>query len=170
MARFTVIDWLDLFSLPALTLATTGPHPHPQGVVPKGVVPKEALRKGEPHAAVVYFVALGEAANLRLYFFSDPHSQHGQDLLHDPRAAAALFPLAHGWQDIRGLQLRGQVKMVFAGEEWDAAWAAYAGKFPFVVGLKSEIERNSLYALIPSWLRLVDNQRGFGYKEEWTIP
>ena len=151
MARPAEVELLDLFSLPALTLATTGPD-------------------GEPHAAAVYFVVLGEGANLRFYFFSDPDSQHGQDLHSNPQAAASLFPLAEGWRDIRGLQLRGQVNRVPAGEEWDSAWSAYAVKFPFVVGLRDEVLRNSLYGLIPSWLRLVDNQRGFGFKEEWTIP
>jgi uncharacterized protein YhbP (UPF0306 family) len=156
MARFAEVDMLDLFSLPALTLATTGPD-------------------GEPHAAAVYFVACevalyGATANLRLYFFSDPGSQHGQDLNHNPQAAAALFPLAHGWQDIRGLQLRGLAETIAAGAEWEAAWAAYAEKFPFVVGLRTEVARSSLYVFIPSWFRLVDNRRGFGYKEEWTIP
>ena len=143
---------LDLFSLPALTLATTG-------------------LDGEPHAAAVYFVACeGAAAGLRLYFFSDPLSQHGRDLHQDGRAAAAIFPLARGWQDIRGLQLRGLAEMVAAGAEWETAWVAYAGKFPFVVGLRKEVAHNSLYAFIPSWFRLIDNQRGFGYKKEWTIP
>jgi uncharacterized protein YhbP (UPF0306 family) len=156
MERFSEVGMLDLFSLPALTLATTGPD-------------------GEPHAAAVYFVARevainGAAAGLRLYFFSDPLSQHGQDLHHDGRAAAAIFPLASGWQDIRGLQLRGLAEMVDAGAAWEAAWAAYAEKFPFVVGLRAEVARSALYAFIPSWFRLVDNQRGFGYKEEWTIP
>ena len=41
---------------------------------------------------------------------------------------------------------------------------------PFVAALKPLIARNQLYVFTPTWLRLVDNRRGFGYKQEWTLP
>lgn len=122
-------------------------------------------REGGPHAAPVYFAA-GEG--LRLYFFSEPDSQHGQDLEHDPQAAAALFPETTGWQDIRGLQLRGLARTVPLGAEWEAAWGLYLEKFPFVSELKKVVARNTLYAFIPHWARLLDNRRGFGFKQEWV--
>jgi flavin prenyltransferase len=134
----------DLLGLPAMTLATHG-------------------RDGEPHAAPVYFAAEGERS---FYFFSDPASQHGQDLAVEPRAAAALHPLVAGWQEIRGLQLRGTVRAVPPGEEWERAWQLYQAKFPFVEKLKAAVAANQLYAFTPDWIRLVDNRKGFGYKEE----
>jgi uncharacterized protein len=138
----------ELLAVSTLTLATTGPG-------------------GEPHAAPVYFAVAGE---LRLYFFSDPHSRHSQDLDGDPRAAAAIYPECEGWQDIRGLQLRGEVWPVVPGAEWDQAWKAYLQKFPFVGKLQAVVARNQLYVLRPEWIRLVDNRQGFGFKEEWTLP
>jgi uncharacterized protein YhbP (UPF0306 family) len=122
---------------------------------------------GAPHAAPVYFVA---DEDLRLYFFSDPESQHSLDLRRDPRAAAAVYPECHGWQEIRGLQLHGEVRSVSPGAEWDAAWALYAAKFPFVNELKEAVMSNSLYVFTPRWVRLVDNRRGFGFKQEWDLP
>jgi len=138
----------DLLSLSTMTLATSGP-------------------SGEPHAAPVYFAA---AETLYLYFFSDPHSQHSLDLARDARAAAAIYPECRDWRDIRGLQLHGEVHPVPPGLEWDAAWVLYAAKFPFVSGLKAVVERNVLYAFTPRWVRLVDNRRGFGFKQEWDLP
>lgn len=137
-----------LLSVSTLTLATCG-------------------ADGAPHAAPVYFAA---DAGPRLYFFSDPASQHSLDLERDPRAAAAIYPECDGWQEIRGLQLRGQVHRVPPGAEWDAAWACYAARFPFVHALKAIVARNTLYVFIPHWVRLVDNRRGFGFKQEWTLP
>jgi uncharacterized protein YhbP (UPF0306 family) len=128
---------------------------------------------GEPHAAPVYFVAEplgGEAAAPRFYFFSDPRSLHGQHLAHSPRLAAALYPPCFDWQDIRGVQMRGFATPVSAGEEWNSAWGLYQTKFPFVAGLKAIVSRNRLYAFAPSWIRLVDNRRGFGFKQEWRFP
>jgi uncharacterized protein YhbP (UPF0306 family) len=54
--------------------------------------------------------------------------------------------------------------------EWDHAWELYVAKFPFVMELKAIVERNTLYAFIPSWVRQVDNRRGFGFKQEWSLP
>jgi uncharacterized protein YhbP (UPF0306 family) len=145
----------ELLAVSAMTLATASP-------------------VGEPHAAAVYFAARlpGQdeetLAALRLYFFSSPHSLHSQHLAANPHAAAAIYPACEGWQDIRGLQLRGVVRIVPPGVEWDEAWAIYSARFPFVSQLKAIVAQNSLYVFIPAWLRLVDNRRGFGFKREWS--
>jgi len=125
--------------------------------------------KGEPHAAPVYF-AVGPREPPYLYFFSDPESRHGRDLARSAIAAAACYPECQGWQDIRGLQMHGKVRLVERGKEWDTAWACYTAKFPFVKTLKAIIARNALYAFEPDWIRLVDNHQGFGFKQEWTFP
>ncbi len=138
----------EFLALPALTLATGG-------------------ADGAPHAATVYFAA-GPGGGL--YFFSEPDSQHIRDLQANPQAAAAIHPLVSGYLDIRGLQIRGVVQAVPPGEEWEAGWQAYQAKFPFVAGLKELVAQNTLYVLRPGWIRLVDNRRGFGYKEEKTLP
>lgn len=137
----------DLLALPAMTLATSG-------------------AQGAPHAAVVYFAA---DERCRLYFFSDAGSQHAQDLQTQARAAAAIHPLVSGWQEIRGLQLRGRVRAVPAGAEWEQGWALYQAKFPFVKDLAQAVARSMLYVFEPDWIRLVDNRKGLGWKEEREI-
>lgn len=157
MERDGQIDLLtELLSLSTMTLATTG-------------------AAGLPHASPVYFAAQptsttiipGEA--LYFYFFSDPQSQHGQDLALAQCAAAAIYPECSGWQDIRGLQMRGRVLLVEDRMEWDSAWQAYLHKFPFVSGMKDIVALNRLYAFLPDWIRLVDNRQGFGFKQEWEF-
>ena len=118
-----------------------------------------------PHVASVYFVT---DDRFNLYFFSDPLSQHGLDLVHTPQAAVAIYPEAYGWQEIRGLQMRGEARPVAARVVWEAAWERYAAKFPFVMELQQVVAQNQLYEFIPDWMRLVDNARGFGYKAEWV--
>jgi uncharacterized protein YhbP (UPF0306 family) len=121
---------------------------------------------GQPHAAPVYFAA---DPDLRLYFFSSPNSQHIKDISQDRRAGAAVYPDGLGWQDIRGLQMRGVVEEVSPGLEWDRAWELYQSKFPFVAVLKEEVAQNTLYVFIPRWIRLVDNRKGFGFNQEWDL-
>lgn len=136
-----------LWAAPAMTLATVG-------------------QEGLPHAAAVYFAA--DEARENLYFFSASDSQHSLDIASNPEAAAAIHPQANDWREIRGLQLRGKVTPVPSGEPWDAGWQCYQKKFPFVQELKAELERSTLYTFRPTWVRTIDNRRGFGFKEEWT--
>ena len=145
----------DLLQLSTMTLCTTG-------------------ADGLPHAAPVYFTAIEMPGDVSLsvwslYFFSEARSQHAHDLTHDGRAAIAIYPECREWQDIRGLQMRGEARQVRPGFEWEIAWEQYRAKFPFVAHLKAVVARNDLYAFTPRWVRLVDNQRGFGFKEEWTL-
>lgn len=123
--------------------------------------------EGNPHAVPVYFVSDDGA---RLSFFSEAKSQHSQHIAQNSKVAAAIYPECDGWRGIKGLQLRGDVRLVARSSEWDTVWARYQVKFPFVRSLKAVVAKNQLYVFIPSWIRLVDNSRGFGYKKEWNLP
>lgn len=83
-----------------------------------------------------------------------------------PGSSAAIYPDVVDWTEIRGLQFEGTIGRVPPGGEWERAWDSYSRKFPFVAGLR-EIDQNWLLVLVPRWIRLVDNRRGFGFKREW---
>lgn len=133
--------------------------------------------EGKPHAAPVYFVALptsrestqqDNSAPFVAYFFSEIDSQHSQDINQSGVAAGAIYAESQDWREIRGLQISGKVRLVSKGTEWQTAWKGYKQKFPFVSALKLIVAQNSLYALTPTWLRLVDNRIHFGFKQEWS--
>jgi uncharacterized protein YhbP (UPF0306 family) len=143
-----VANWLSLLgSISTMTLATTD-------------------LQGHPHATPVYFVHNDE---MHLYFFSDENSLHCQHIVKNSKAAAAIYPECRGWRDIKGLQLRGEVRFVAANSEWDAAWGQYQKKFPFVRSMKAVIAQNKLYVFTPTWIRGIDNSQGFGFKKEWDL-
>jgi uncharacterized protein YhbP (UPF0306 family) len=135
----------ELLALPVMTLATRG-------------------ADGQPHAAPVYFVADGAQS---LYFFSSGGSQHAHDLDASPKAAAAVFTPVQGWREIRGLQMRGLVRAVGPGPEWDRAWEMYLAKFPFAAEQKVQAMRDTLFVFETAWVRALDHARGFGYSDEW---
>lgn len=137
----------DLLDLPAMTLATTGTN-------------------GDVFAAALYFAA---SRDLHFYFFSKSDSQHGQNLETNPRAAVTISTAPEDYNDIHGLQLRGRAADVSPGAEWQSGWSLYAAKFPFVVGLGIALARNKLFCFEPAWIRLIDNRRGFGFKQEWNL-
>lgn len=119
---------------------------------------------GEPHAAAVYFACDDQ---INFYFFSDAESQHTLDITHDPRAAITVNGEQGGWQEIHGLQMRGVITAVQSTSEWQWAWDLYQAKFPFVINLQEIIVINQMYVFKPHWVRLVDNRKGFGFKQEW---
>jgi uncharacterized protein YhbP (UPF0306 family) len=114
------------------------------------------------------------------YFFSDPASRHIVDSLDTGQAAAAIFAPASSWQDIRGIQMSGDVKTVSAGVEAVAAIAAYLKKFPFTrdffdssesLHLNDFTKRFSvkLYRFYPTLMYYLDNSVRFGFRESVTL-
>ena len=130
-----------------------------------------------PWAAAVFFAS---NADLNLYFVSDPRTRHGRDLAAHPEVAATIHADSGTWVEVRGLQLAGRVE-VLDGPAREVGLGRYLAKFPDVKILierpRGEDEETivkrlrdaSLYRLTPYWIRLIDNSRGFGYKQEITI-
>lgn len=120
---------------------------------------------GRPFATPVFFAP---DENLGLIFFSDPDTLHVQHVLERLQAAATIYPATGDWTQIRGLQVAGRVERILPGDAWEQAWDAYVRKFPFVADLRPLVDASWLLILVPSWIRLIDNRRGFGFKLEWT--
>ncbi len=117
----------------------------------------------------------GEAAGdgPALYFVTATTTRHGRALA-EPGARVAFTAQRDGqeWSALTGLQGRGRCR-VLAGAERAAGWRIYLERFPFVAAsdrLRAALERTELWELRPDWLRLIDNGRGFGRKEEWSSP
>jgi uncharacterized protein YhbP (UPF0306 family) len=143
-------------------------HPQVQNLLQTVTTMTLATSDGvHPHAAPVYFTA---SPDLDLYFFSDRDSLHSQQVRQNPLAAAAIYPACQGWQDIRGLQIHGEICLVESPATWESAWRLYREKFPFVRALKTIVAQNQMYVLTPTWIRLVDNAQGFGFKQEYGKP
>jgi uncharacterized protein len=133
-----------LSTLSTLTLATLDAH-------------------GQPMAASLFFVS-DSAVNV--YWVSGAHSRHSVNLSHNPRAALTIHTATWTWTEIAGVQLEGSVAVVPPGSAWQAVWDRYVLKFPFVEAFQAEVSRSNFYHFTPAWARLIDNNRGFGHKEE----
>lgn len=137
-----------------------------------------ATTDGEsPWATAVFFASDTE---LNLYFVSDRRTRHGSNLAASARVAGAISTECKTWNEIRGLQLEGKVT-VLEGLARLSALKVYLSKFPDVSSLmerprdKNEetiatrLREARIYRLLPEWIRLIDNSRGFGFKEEITL-
>ena len=106
---------------------------------------------------------------LALYFLSDPGTRHCRAIAQNPRVSAAIHGDPGAWTEIMGVQLDGWAAVVEGSEEWAHATRCYAAKFPFALALIPPDGPYRFYRLRPRWLRLIDNSRGLGFKEELLL-
>lgn len=126
---------------------------------------------GQPHAANVQYA---HDAGWCLHWVSSPGSEHSRHLAANPRAAVTIYAHRDEPELIHGLQLHGRVDQVTAHgqDEWHDVWERYTAKFAFVNSmpqLRVAAEKQRFYRFRPTWLRWIDNRKGFGWKVEKTL-
>ena len=124
-------------------------------------------REAWPQAADVFY-ASDDA--LRLFFVSGEKSRHAVNLQRVSRVAATIHNNTWDWRDIQGVQIEGEARALSDPDERDRAWTLFRAKFPFTNEFIDQIVRSSFYVIAPSWVRLIDNTRGFGHRQEIELP
>jgi len=119
-----------------------------------------------PWAAALFYANDG----FRLIFLSAATTRHARNVAAHPRVAATIQEDYRDWQEIKGVQLEGDVHRLEAAQR-DAAIALYARKFPITGERTPEpiaraLARVDFYELFPIRLYFVDNSRGFGHRDD----
>jgi len=132
---------------------------------------------GAPWAASLFFAS---DKNLNLFFVSDYRTRHARHVEECSTAVAAINADCARWDEVRGLQIKGSVTIV-TGLDRVNALRHYLAKFHDVKALfeapASDDERTiaerlkaaNMYRLAPSWIRMIDNGRRFGFKVEYDL-
>ena len=121
-----------------------------------------------PWAAALFYVRDGDD----LIFLSSPSSRHCRDLALQPRCAATIQSDAHDWRTIQGVQIEGRVSELQGGER-SRAQQLYGERFPFVkpgsapAAIALALARVRWYRLRITRLYFIDNQRGFGLRQQF---
>jgi uncharacterized protein len=127
-----------------------------------------------PWAATVFYAS----DDLRLYFFSVPDSRHCQNLAANPCVAVTIQEDYHDWRTIKGIQLEGTVTLVDSIVEKAKAMAVYARKYPEIIRLFTNpasgmfykaFLKVKFYCVVPQKLFFIDNEQGFGKRQELAI-
>jgi uncharacterized protein YhbP (UPF0306 family) len=124
-------------------------------------------REAWPQAASLFYVS-DDALNL--YWVSGEKSRHSQNLERVNHTAVTIHAETWDWRDIHGVQIEGAARRVIDPDETDRVWALFRAKFPFTSEFTDQIARSSFYVLTPHWIRLIDNSKYFGHREEFTLP
>ena len=126
-------------------------------------------RDGAPWANALFYANDGWT----LYFVSDPRTRHVDHLKHDARVAATIQDDQRDWRTIQGVQLEGKCEEITNPVESARALTVYAAKFPFVKDMLTApkeigaaMSKARFHKITPTWIRLIDNTRGLGHKEE----
>ena len=110
----------------------------------------------------------------RLYFVSSVTTLHCQYIAVNPRVSIAISGEFADWREIKGLQLDGVAGVVPEADR-DGVKEMYLRKFPSLKRLHQASEilkpfrESSFYRISPKWIRLIDNSKGFGHKDEMTF-
>jgi uncharacterized protein YhbP (UPF0306 family) len=120
---------------------------------------------GAPRATPLYFVPDRTG---RLLYLSDPEAQHSRNLHSHPQAAIAIYPYEADWRALRGLQMKGTVLQLDDASARNAL-SLYRRRFPFIDQLAAAMQSSVVFRFTPTWVRLIDNRREFGFQQEWLL-
>lgn len=127
-----------------------------------------------PWAATVFYASQG----FRLYFFSAPESRHCQNLAANPRVAVTIDEDYRDWRQIKGVQLEGKVFEVSSPVEKGKGLATYTRKYPEIMKVFTDpgsgvfyraFLKVKFYCVIPERILFIDNEQGFGHRQELVI-
>ena len=99
----------------------------------------------------------------RLYYFTDPKTRHGANSLINPCVGVTIAPPERDITKIAGLQMTAQTYLL-DGQEAAEARSTFALSFPEIAKQDAPI-----WSLIPDYIKMVDNAKGFGNKQEWFL-
>lgn len=115
--------------------------------------------QGELWAASVFYSF--DPPGRRLLYATDLGTAHGRLALANPQTVGTVSTQERDVSMLQGIQLRGRAVPLQEAEAVRAG-ALFAETFPGL-GLRTM----QLWALTPTYIKMVDNTAGFGHKEEW---
>ncbi|MCW9036000.1 MAG: pyridoxamine 5'-phosphate oxidase family protein [Rhodospirillales bacterium] len=109
-----------------------------------------------------------------LYWLSDPKTRHSQDLNGKAPATVTVAGQYGDFKEIQGLQLKGFGERLENGVEEKNAFKLLGDRYEFLKtfslgNLARHLGAAAVYVFRPSSITLIDNKRGFGFKQTLNI-
>jgi len=119
--------------------------------------------EGHPETAPVFYVSDDQ---FNLYWLSGTTAAHSVNLMAHGQVAGTIYPAVWQWEDIVGLQVKGEARAISDERVREQILLIYLRKFQLPPSLDAIIASSTLYVLRPSWMRWVNNSVSFGHKVE----
>ncbi len=122
--------------------------------------------KARPHAVSLMYAH--EAFDI--YWLSDPKTRHSQHLASSPLAAVTIAAQYDDFGKIGGLQIECNVRRLPEADEVAAKFDLLVARYPFLKKFSSgnlalRLDAAAIYRFRPAKVTLIDNSRGFGFKQ-----
>jgi uncharacterized protein YhbP (UPF0306 family) len=119
-----------------------------------------------PHAVSLMYAHDG----FDIYWLSDPKTLHSSHLASGSTVAATIAAQHADFREIRGLQMEGNAQLLTDAAEEAAGFDLLVARYPFLKKfgagkLARHLGAASVYVFRPVTLTLIDNSRGFGFKQ-----
>ena len=112
--------------------------------------------EGEPYCAACFYAY--DKEHNRLIFTSDDSTHHAQQMLENAKVAVGITLETRIVGKVQGAQICGIAER---GNEEDRA--QYIKRFPYAA-----VAPLTLWAIVPTFIKLTDNTLGFGKKLIWN--
>ncbi len=123
------------------------------------------IGKDRPSAAAVFYAPIKKGKSL--LFVSSEKSEHIINSKKNNSCAVTIQEDGLEWNVIRGIQIKGNI--VLANEKH---WNDYFERYDYIKSdstLSKALEKVKLYELKIEWIRIIDNSKGFGNREEYEV-
>ncbi len=119
-----------------------------------------------PHAVSLMYAH----KDFDLYWLSDPKTKHSEQLAYNGSAGITIAKQQEDFQKIRGLQIEGNGYRITDPDEEAIGFELLVARYPFLKQFQSgKLARHlglaAVYAFQSTKLILIDNSRGFGFKQ-----
>ena len=119
-----------------------------------------------PHAVSVMYAHQA----FDLYWLSDPNTEHSKHLENDNRCAVTIARQYDAFENIMGLQMSGHGRRLDKGAQADDGFTLLTDRYAFLKTfaageLARHLGKMAVYRFRPQRITLIDNSRGFGFKQ-----
>ncbi len=107
----------------------------------------------------------------QLYYVSSGTTRHCKHIAGNCQVSVSISGEVDGWGEIKGLQFDGVASVVSEADR-DEVIEIYLTKFPALkkwdhaFDIFALLSESHFYRISPKWIRLIDNSKGFGHKDE----
>jgi uncharacterized protein YhbP (UPF0306 family) len=110
-----------------------------------------------------------------IYWLSDPKTRHSEYLVSDSRVAVTIAAQYQDFREIRGLRMEGNARLLTDATEQGAGFDLLLARYPFLKKfaagkLARHLGAAAIYLFRPTTITLIDNSRGFGFKQSLNPP
>lgn len=120
-----------------------------------------------PWSSILFYSA---DQDLSLVYISKRDALHSRQIDSCSSVSVSIYKDDQERSKALGLQIAGEAALIQAGEGLDHAKELYLGQYSFIRKVEElfiTFKKMDFYKVTPHFVRLIENAKGMGHREEW---